>query len=308
MVLSSRVRLMRNLAGHRFPSKADSSELIEVMNKVVAASRKADSSLVVEKGITSKERDRMLAQRLISPNFQWAKPGRCVILSPDRKLSLMVNEEDHLRAQCLVEGNRLTEADRRLSGLVERLSSELKFAHSSQYGFLSTSAYNCGFGRRFSVMVHLVGLGSSKSKGKVFETLLEQKVTVRGLFGEGSRPVGAFAQVSTTLASLGEFLGAVDYLLDREEAMRREVPIETLTNKSKEALDYLRSSPRISLSNAVRVLGWLRWASVESVKLDQTVELSAIDRALSSLDLLMHEDEKFADGRRADQLRGLLSL
>ncbi|MEI7578242.1 MAG: hypothetical protein WCK51_15235 [Armatimonadota bacterium] len=307
VALSSRVRYMRNLANHKFPTAADSLELIEVMNKVIAAVKQVDPTLIVNRSITAKERERLLSQRLISPNFPWYLPGRAVIYNKDRTLSVMVNEEDHIRLQAVSAADNVSKAEQIANSFLQILTKHLDVAHSSQQGFLASSVYNCGEGRRFSTMMHLVGLGHDALRGEVFDALLEKKITVRGLFGEGSRPIGAFAQVSTTLASLGEFMGAVDYLADRERETRLGLEATKLNRKAKEALEYIRASPRVTLPNAFRVLGWLRLAAATGAE-GFSSDIRRIDAALNSLDLLMHEDEEFADGRRADTLRKLLDL
>ncbi len=307
VALSSRVRYMRNLSNHKFPTVADSIELIEVMSKVVSAIKQVDPDLVVNRSITARERERLLSQRMISPNFQWALPGRAVLYNKDRTLSVMVNEEDHIRVQAVCAADDVANAEKAAYSFLQKLSKHLDFAFSAQQGFLASSVYNCGEGRRFSTMMHLVGLGHDALRGEVFDALLEKKITVRGLFGEGSRPVGAFAQVSTTLASLGEFMGAVDYLTDRERETRLGLESPKLNRKAREALEYIKASPRVTLPNAVRVLGWLRLAAATQAEGFST-DIRKIDAALNSLDLLMHEEEEFADGRRADTLRKLLDL
>ena len=298
---------MRNLSGHRFPTAADSEGLIRVMNLVTTAAKQADSGLITNRSVTSKERERLLAQRVISPNFQWSLPGRAVMYNQQRTLSALVNEEDHLRVQALRDSDDIQQAERDASAFINELERHLTFARSTEQGFLASSVYNCGEGRRYSTMMHLVGLSHDESRGEVFDALMEKKITVRGLFGEGSRPIGAFAQVSTTLAPLGEFMGAVDYLTDLERAARKRLEEPKLLKKAKEALDYVKASPRISLPNAFRVLGWLRWAVANQIA-GFPIELRRIDLALNSLDLLMHENVDYADGKRADTLRELLDL
>ena len=307
VALSSRVRYMRNLAGQRFPTVADSTESIEVMNRVINAVKLVEPNIVINRSVTAREREKLLAQRLISPNFQWSLPGRAVLYTKDRTVSILVNEEDHIRVQAVNAADSIQRAESTAKGFLERLEEHLTFAKSTQQGYLASSVYNCGEGRRYSTMMHLVGLGHDESRGQVFDALLEKKITVRGLFGEGSRPIGAFAQVSTTLASLGEFMGAIDYLTDRERDTRASLEVPKLRRKAKEALEYVRASPRISLPNAFRILGWLRWAAAARLE-GFPSDLTRIDTALNSLDLLMHENEEYADGKRADTLRDLLSL
>ena len=111
VVLSSRTRVMRNLVGYRFPNRADTPELQEVMRRVIDAARDAGLDLEAYKGLTNAERDHLVAGRLVSPDFEWTLPGRALLVDRGRALSVMVNEEDHLRIQALSAGWSICSAD-----------------------------------------------------------------------------------------------------------------------------------------------------------------------------------------------------
>jgi len=100
IVLSTRTRVMRNVHGRRFPNRLTAAESVEVMNLIVDAARRAN--LEANKNLTNAERDYLVGCRLVSPDFEWTLPGRAVLTDRDRRLSLMVNEEDHLRVQAIL--------------------------------------------------------------------------------------------------------------------------------------------------------------------------------------------------------------
>ena len=101
VVLSSRTRVMRNLRSHRFPNRANESELMQIMQAILDAAKSVQSQLEIYKGLTNAERDYLVGCRLVSPDFEWTLPGRAFLVDADRSISLMVNEEDHLRIQAL---------------------------------------------------------------------------------------------------------------------------------------------------------------------------------------------------------------
>jgi protein arginine kinase len=305
VVLSSRARVMRNLRGFKFPHKCTTDELLEVMSLSVKACRKVLPKLEVHKGLTSREREKLVGQRLISPNFPWTLPGRAVMISPDERLSIMVNEEDHLRIQVLDSSLTIAEVSQLLYTFLGALESELPFAQDDHNGYLSSSVFNRGEGRRYSVMLHLIGLGNDPEIGKMLQDLVSEGIAVRGLYGEGSRPIGAFTQVSSTVVSLSAFQGTIDFLIDRERIARETIGESILVSKAEQAMLYLKSSPRITLPDAFRILGWLRWATTENLE-PYNFTLAQLDSALSSLDLLSQDSEEYADGKRADRLRKML--
>ena len=154
-------------------------------------------------------------------------------------------------------------------------------------------------------MLHLVALGYDNKLPEILQALVDDGITIRGLYGEGSRPIGAYAQVSTTSASLAKFVGTCEYLIERERKARRELGDTVLEEKAKQALLFLNSSPRISLLDSFRVIGSLRWAA--TVGLDgYPGDVHLVDRALATINMMSIESEEHADGKRADGLRKLL--
>jgi protein arginine kinase len=177
----------------------------------------------------------------------------------------MINEEDHLRVQALSAGLSLETAEQAAMHAVTALSYQLEFATSPDYGYLSASYINVGHGRRLSAMFHLIGLAQSRRLHSVINALSLRKIVVRGLFGESSRAIGAFAQVSTTRQNHAEFAGACDYLLTEERLARTAVGRVRLQEKANQAREFVLSSPVLSLADSLRTLAWLRWAAASEI-------------------------------------------
>lgn len=305
VVLSSRTRVMRNVVGHRFPNRADTPELGAIMRKVLDAARDANLALETFKALTNAERDHLVACRLVSPDFEWTLAGRALLVDADRSVSIMVNEEDHLRVQALSAGWSIDASDRLARACVDALEARLPFAFSPEFGYLSASPFNCGSGRRRSAMFHLIGLAQSKRLPSVIRALGVEGIVVRGLFGEASRAIGAFVQVSVTEASKTEFLGACEYLIREERAARSAVERETLRAKAEQARDFGISSQRLSLADALRILAWVRWGASAEIEGFPTSPRLA-DETLTALEIRGPEGEEAVARRRADAVRKLI--
>lgn len=261
--LSSRVRLMRNLAGYRFPHRASRVELREIADAAAGVGER--SGLSVVRGISPAERDALLAGRLISPEFPAEAPGRAVLLDEDRRISILVNEEDHLRFQSLTGGTSLGAALRSLEAAFQPFDEGLAFAWSPRFGYLSSSPYNCGTGVRMSAMFHLAALANARRLPRVLRALQAMGVASRGLFGESSKAVGAFVQISVTEPDPTPLQAAAEVLLQEERAERGRTPSGDLARNVERAIGFGIASRTASLADALRVLAWLRWGADASL-------------------------------------------
>lgn len=304
IVLSTRVRHMRNLRGHRFTHRADPSELREIEKKCTAAIGKL-GAFDVQRNATPAERDYLVACRLVSPDFQWNEPGRALALDSGRTVSIMVGEEDQLRFQALTPGWSLERAAAAAESALSGLSKGLDFARTSRYGFLGASATNCGAGIRQSAMFHLIGLAHSKRLATVIRALNSQGLVVRGLFGERSRAIGAFVQISTTGSSLPQFVGACDYLLHEERSARAGFPLPVPFEKVEETREFLARSRQASLADALRILAWLRWCAANE---PNPSSLRTVDALIPELALLESLGEDRAGRSRLELLKRVLAI
>ena len=228
VVLSTRVRLARNLQGHAFGPRArvnDQHAVLAKVDRILSGVPLLTGAPQV--GLPAAEprfrrilhERRLISRELLGSEGEGPNPGAAVFLSRSEPLSLMVNEEDHLRLQALVSGLRLQEAWSLVDRLDEELGQELALAYHHEFGFLTSCPTNVGTGLRASVLVHLPALVLTKEIGKVLQGLTQVGLTFRGLYGEGSEVVGNFFQVSNQ-TTLGQ---SEDDLVDHLERMIGQV-------------------------------------------------------------------------------------
>jgi len=300
VVLSSRVRIMRNLVGYRFPTKASDPELEEVRAKVALASGKLNMTSLRILGPA--EREYLIGCRLISPDFPASLSTRMVLLDQDRSVGVMVNEEDHLRIQGVTAGLSIANATGLAENALRGLSS-LEFAHTDRLGYLAASPFNAGKGTRHSCMMHLIGLAHARRLPAVMKALAAYRVAARGLFGESSRAIGALVQVSVTNGSTVEFAGACEYLIREERLARRTIGREGLIERAKGVRDFAVTSRSLTLADGLRILAWSRWAQYEELD-GFRFEGRHLDGLLTTLEVRGGTGDK-AGHRRAEHFREL---
>lgn len=207
VVLSTRVRLARNLVGIPFPERASSAQRSDVMTK--CAEQIADLP-EMKKGaffdiadLTDLEKQVLVERHLISRELCEAESGSGVFINKDQTCSVMINEEDHLRIQILKTGFNLRSVWKQIDRFDTKLESGLDVAFSNEFGYLTACPTNLGTALRASVMMHLPGLVISEHMDKVIRAVNQLGITVRGLFGEGSDATGHVFQISNQ-QTLGE--------------------------------------------------------------------------------------------------------
>ena len=210
LVTSTRIRLARNLAAYPFPDKLNERLAKEIVYLVGNELEKLDDFQKNDMATLSAEEATLLQeQHLISPALIKKKGIGAAFISTDKSMSLMVNEEDHLREQYIYKGFDLYKAYEQISGVDDALGSALSFAYDTRLGYLTACPSNLGTGMRASVMMFLPGLAWSKELEEFLPTLKSGGLTVRGVFGEGTAAQGYSYQVSnerTLGVSEGEIL------------------------------------------------------------------------------------------------------
>lgn len=197
LVTSTRIRLARNLAAYPFPDKLNQPLAEEILYLVGQNLNQLDDFKKYDIAkMTGEEAKLLQEQHLISPALIRRKGIGAAYLSVDQSISVMVNEEDHLREQYILKGFDLYKAYERISGIDEGLSSSLDFAYDERLGYLTACPSNLGTGMRASVMMFLPGLAWSKELETFLPTLKAGGLTVRGVFGEGTAAEGYSYQVS----------------------------------------------------------------------------------------------------------------
>lgn len=272
VVLSTRVRLARNLENHRFGLRADEQEKEAILEAVRSA---AQGSSALEPGtaltmrrLPESTRRILLERHLVSKELIGEDGGEppahsALFLADEDALGVMVNEEDHLRLQSLVSGFRLREAWRRADELDEGLAEHLKYAFHPEFGYLTSCPTNVGTGLRASVLVHLPALVLTQEIGKVLQGISQVGLTFRGLYGEGSEVVGNFFQISnqTTLGKTEEDL--IDHL---------QKIVQQVVQYEKQARSVLLRDARTVIEDKVwRAYGLLRFA--RSISFEEVMNL-----------------------------------
>lgn len=205
IVMSSRVRIARNLNGHRFTHHCDNEELSAILRESRDAAREAGAfarNRFIPMGqISTLDRQFLAERHLVSREFLINSANRGLMVNTNEDVCLMINEEDHLRLQGFAAGFNLESAFQRANGLDDDLS-VLELAHSDRFGYLTACPTNLGTGMRVSVLIHLPGMVHSKEINKLLESLRKLNHSIRGLYGEGSEVMGNFFQLSNS-ATLG---------------------------------------------------------------------------------------------------------
>jgi protein arginine kinase len=205
LVLSSRIRLARNLRSVPFTHRARDEQLQGVLMSVSGAAQRAASfegSLLLRMSdITPLERQVLVERHLVSHELGDGARPRGIVVAPEERLSLMINEEDHLRLQAIAPGFQLAEAWAGADGADDELDQSLDFAFSEEIGYLTACPTNAGTGLRASVLIHLPALVLLDEIQRVLKSIMQVGLSVRGLYGEHSEVMGNLFQISnqTTL-------------------------------------------------------------------------------------------------------------
>ena len=205
VVISSRVRLARNLADYPFLATAGADERTEIYRtlteRIAGTPVGTDALLVNVDGTEPIDRQLLVERHLISRQHAAGEGDRGVSISPSETRALMINEEDHLRIQVLRSGLQLQALWEEVNEVDDTLGDRLSFAFDRQFGFLTACPTNVGTGIRVSVMVHLPALKLTKEIERVDRAARDMRLAVRGMYGEGTEAVGDFYQISnqTTL-------------------------------------------------------------------------------------------------------------
>ncbi len=229
VVLSSRVRLARNLREFPFPYKMNAKQSLQVCERVNKAVEEMESQ-TGEKFVTlhmellpEADRQSLVEKHLISDDLSKGGQGRSVCISRDESVSIMINEEDHIRIQVMTAGFSLKKAFQRAQDIAEVLEDELPIAYSDQYGFLTACPTNTGTGIRVSVMVHLPALTTSGRIKPLIDGLTQSGFAVRGYLGEHSQADGNLYQLSNQI-TLG--ISETDILVGFERMVQEVLELE----------------------------------------------------------------------------------
>ena len=262
-VVMSRVRLARNISGYRFPSKITPSEAKDVERIALSAAREVfEPRFYPIRDMKQAEIEYLVDCHLISPMLAESRYG-AVILSKDKQLSVMVEEEDHIRSQCFRNGLALKECFDKVKEYDLALRSKARLSYDKQLGFLTACPTNVGTGMRASVMMFLPALSLCNEIGGLEEELRGAGLTIRGSFGEGSKGEGYCYQISNAV-SLGV---SEETILSRVQSAA--IKIKTIEN---DLLDRYYVQNRLRVEDSVA----RAYAILSSAKLLSQQELESL--------------------------------
>ena len=272
VVFSSRVRLARNLAGYPFVDRLsvfDREKIVSTFTKASAELFESDSYFLLNAS-ELKQADLLclLERQLISREFLDGEDERAVLVERAENFSIMVIEEDHLRMQALAPGFDLETPWRKVNDLDNVYEEHLPFAFDEKHGYLTACPTNVGTGARLSVMLHLPALILTNESERAFRAIQKMKLELRGLYGEGSKPLGDFYQVSNQ-ATLGlaeeEILRHLLTVIPKVVEYERKARERLVEKEEQQTLDriyrgvgILKSARKIRAEEAMSHLSYLR--------------------------------------------------
>lgn len=274
IVVSTRIRLARNLLDFPFPNVMNEEQKKQVVDKVDKAlngakfAKKTNFTKINMEDLNDIQANAMAERRIISPEFAKNRNGRALFLSQDESIAILVNEEDHIRIQVLAAGSDLPVCLKIATEIDTYLDSKLNFAFDETLGYLTQCPTNLGTGLRASVMLHLPMMESSKMIDRLNNTISKLGMTIRGSMGEGSSAQGSLYQISNQVTlgiseqnAIDNLMSIVNQVIKQEEALRKNSyeSDSILTNdKIFRAYGILSQARLISTDELLKLLSLIR--------------------------------------------------
>jgi len=327
IVISSRIRLARNLNKFPFPHWANKAQLDQIIKETAQAMSKVSllkTSTLFELGkLDSVDKQFLVERHLMSIEHTQKTEHKALLVSEEEIISVMVNEEDHLRIQLMQSGFNLFEAWNIINTVDDALAKLLDYAYLADFGYLTACPTNTGTGMRGSVMLHLPALVMSRQIERVLAAIAKLSFTTRGLYGEGTQASGNFFQISNQVSlghSENEIIENINGLIRQiieQETQAREIMLsksrEILEDRINRSLGILKSARIITSQETIELLSMVRLGCDLGMIKDitrRTINELFITTQPAHLQKL--ENKKFTsqerDLRRAQLIRNKLNL
>lgn len=326
VVISSRVRLARNLKDFPFPARMNTEQGKQVVEKIKnAVLNKENSSDQIAfyeiQSLSSVDKQVLVEKHLISPNLLESRQPGGVIISKDENISIMVNEEDHLRIQCMYPGMQPDSCWKLCNSIDSSLEKAVGFAYNNEYGYLTCCPTNIGTGMRASVMMHLPALSMTGYIGRILEACSKIGVAVRGLYGENTEASGNIFQISNQV-TLGqnedEIIAGVSniihQIIGQERSLRNELYKQNpyrLEDRIYRSLGVFANARIMSAEEGFKLLSDIRlgidMGIIKDIRLETLNELMVLIQPANLQKLAgrsLNPDER--DIRRAELIRDRL--
>lgn len=254
IVLSSRIRLARNIDKFKYPtlfSNEEALEVIETINKRIKIGSFTNTGamdLLIMDNLQPLQKRVLVEKHLISPNLAEASNHGACLLSENEEVSIMINEEDHIRIQCLFSGLQLQEALNMANEIDDWIEEYIDYAFDEQVGYLTSCPTNVGTGLRASVMMHLPALVLTQQMNRLIPAINQLGLVVRGIYGEGSEALGNIFQVSNQI-TLGK--SEEDIVDDLKSVVSQIVSQERAARETLEKTSNIQLEDRVYRSYGV---------------------------------------------------------
>lgn len=271
IVVSTRIRLARNLSGIPFPSRMTDSQREELKEKVKTAISESNTpfaktlKFIDMANVPENELGAMVERHVISPEFAKNQKGRAIILSGDESISIMIGEEDHIRIQVILEGLQLEKAYDIAERIDTLLYGSLHFAFDENLGYLTECPTNLGTGLRASVMLHLPATEAAGEISTLSDTVAKIGFTVRGMYGEGSKSAASLYQVSNQITLGISEKNALDnlkiitiQLIDKERLSRENLDKLRIEDTVYRALGVLKNCRILDSGEMMKLLSRIK--------------------------------------------------
>lgn len=325
IILSSRIRLARNLTGFNFTNRAQKKDLDDVLALVdQAVGRIAlfkDSTFFRLNEMDNIDRQFLVERHLMSHDHASNPQGKGLVISREEALSVMVNEEDHLRIQVMQSGFDLEAAWQAIDAIDNALSEQLPYAFLSECGYLTACPTNTGTAMRGSVMLHLPALVMTRQINKVLMAISKLSFASRGFYGEGTQATGNFYQISNQVALghseldiIQNIQGLIRQIIEQEEQARQALLVQNraaLEDKVCRAWGILKNARIISSQETIELLSMVRLGIDVGILHDlDTRTINELFLMIQPAHLQKIEGKKLGtaerDTKRAEVIRGRL--
>lgn len=279
IVITSRIRLARNLNNYKFPSKMTIEESVNIINDVSKAingyNLNSKYKLSYMKDLSDIDKNVLIERHLISPALAEKKDRGALLLSSDEENSIMINEEDHIRIQTLGSGMCLNECWDKANNLDDALEENLNYAFDKELGYITSCPTNIGTGMRASVMLHLPALSITNQIDKLLYAVSQLGVAVRGVYGEGTKSMGHLYQISNqgTLGASEEKLiekisQIVMQIIEKEKITREQLNknnMDELEDEIYRAYGLLTNARSMSTDEAMKLISFVKLGKEMSI-------------------------------------------
>ena len=321
-VISTRVRLARNINGYHFPSRLDVSAANEIIEKVSAPLESSGFRKINFADLSPVMATSYVERHYVSPEFATKDAPHALLLQEQSGIAVMVCEEDHLRIQCILPGLSLEEAYQNASRTEKRLDEDFDFAYSEELGYLTHCPTNLGTGMRASVMMFLPALTKGGYMDSLSTQLSKIGLTIRGLFGEGSGAAGCMYQISNQITLgitesdiISKLSEAVRQIIESEHNARKAITgdaLERLTDRIMRSEGILKHADMMSSSEFIKLYADVRFGIalgiVQDISYEQlgTLLVEAMPATLTLSSENTPKSESARDKMRAQKIKSLL--